>query len=58
VEVKRTGIERLIPHDPRWSRAFHDRVEAIGGELLINVCPDAVSYTAQFKINELEAPLG
>jgi hypothetical protein len=47
-----------MPQDPQWSRAFHDRVEAIGGELLINVCPDAVSYTAQFKINELEAPLG
>jgi signal transduction histidine kinase len=58
VEVKRTGLDRPMPHDPQWSRAFHDRVEAIGGELLINVCPDAVSYTAQFKINELEAPLG
>jgi hypothetical protein len=33
-------------------------VESIGGELLIKTYPNAVSYTAQFKIAELEAPLG
>src|SRR5262245_4812224 len=58
VEVKGSGFESAMPHDPRWSRAFHDRVEAIGGELLVKVRPDTVSYTAQFKIDELEAPLG
>jgi signal transduction histidine kinase len=57
VEVKRAGSGPL-PHDPLWLRAFHDRVEAIGGELLVKICPNAVSYTAQFKIDELEAPLG
>jgi hypothetical protein len=58
VEVKRTRDETPTAHDPQWLGAFHDRVEAIGGELLVKVCPDAVSYTAQFKIDELEAPLG
>src|SRR5262245_8481805 len=56
VEVRRAAPS--IPHDPAWLRTFHDRVEAIGGELLIKTFPNAVSYTAQFKIAELEAPLG
>src|SRR5262245_10176255 len=58
VEVKRTASEPPMTHDPQWLRTFHDRVEAIGGELLVKICPDAVSYTARFKIDELEAPLG
>jgi len=56
VEVRRAAPSS--PHDPAWLRTFHDRVEAIGGELLITTFPNAVSYTAQFKIAELEAPLG
>ena len=56
VEVRRAAPS-LSP-DPQWLRAFHDRVEAIGGELLIKTHANAVSYTAQFKIAELEAPLG
>jgi hypothetical protein len=56
VEVRRAAPS-LSP-DPQWLRTFHDRVEAIGGELLIKTHPNAVSYTAQFKIAELEAPLG
>ena len=56
VEVRRAAPS--IPHDPAWLRTFHDRVEAIGGELLIKTFPNAVSYTAQFKIAELEASLG
>jgi signal transduction histidine kinase len=56
VEVRRAAPS-LSP-DPQWLRTFHDRVESIGGELLIKTYPNAVSYTAQFKIAELEAPLG
>jgi hypothetical protein len=58
VEVKRIGSEPPMAHDPQWVKAFRDRVEAIGGELQIKTCPDAVTYTAQFKIAELEASLG
>jgi len=58
VEVQCTGIEPPMARDPQWLKTFHDRVEAIGGELLITTCPSAVSYTARFKIAELEAPLG
>jgi len=42
-----------------WLTTFHDRVEAIGGELLANVWRDAASYIRRnFTIAELEAPLG
>jgi hypothetical protein len=47
-----------MAHDAQWLKTFHDRVEAIGGDLLIKTCPNLVTYTAQFKIAELEAPLG
>jgi hypothetical protein len=56
VEVRRAAPS--LSSDPQWLRTFHDRIEAIGGELLIKTHSDAVSYTAQFKIAELEAPLG
>jgi len=58
VEVSCTGIEPTMAHDAQWLKTFHDRVEAIGGELLIKTNANAVTYTAQFKIAELEAPLG
>ena len=60
VEVRRTS-DTSQPRpcdDPPWLRAFQDRVESIGGQFLINARPNAVSYTAQFKIEELEARLG
>jgi hypothetical protein len=58
VDVSCAGTEAPMAHDPQWLKTFHDRVEAIGGELLIKTNPTAVTYTAQFKIAELEAPLG
>jgi signal transduction histidine kinase len=60
VEVRHTGDTPLPwPYDDQqWVRTFQDRVESIGGELLINARPNAVSYTAQFKIEELEVRLG
>jgi signal transduction histidine kinase len=48
----------ILAHDQQWLHTFRDSVEAIGGELLVKVCLDAISYSAQFKIAELEAPLG
>jgi signal transduction histidine kinase len=61
VEVRHTsfGNAPTLAHDrQQWLCTFRDRVEAIGGELLVKVYPDAISYSAQFKIAELEAPLG
>jgi signal transduction histidine kinase len=58
VEVSCAVAADEDPHDATWLRTVHDRIEAIGGELCIKTQPDAVSYTAQFKIDALEAPLG
>jgi len=60
VEVERTTAAGSLsaPCDQAWLRTFQDRVEAIGGELLIRARPNTISYTAQFKIDELEALLG
>ena len=44
-------------HTQQWLRTFKDRVESIGGELLIKALPTAISYTAKFKIHELEVAL-
>ena len=41
-------------HNQQWLQTFMDRVESIGGELLVKVMPTAVSYTAKFKIHELK----
>lgn len=60
VEVRHTG-DTPLPRpcdDQQWVRTFQDRIESIGGELLIKARSNAVSYTAQFKIEELEVRLG
>lgn len=58
VEVSCAAARLEDPQQAAWLRPVHDRIEAIGGELAIQTQPDAVSHTAQFKIDELEVPLG
>jgi signal transduction histidine kinase len=49
------GAEQVPPsHNQQWLRTCKDRVESIGGELLVKAMPGAVSYTAKFNIHELE----
>ena len=56
VEVRRAAPS-LSP-DPQWLRTFHDRVEVDRRRTSDQDPSNAVSYTAQFKIDELEARLG
>jgi hypothetical protein len=53
VEVKcAIATPQLQPSDPgQWLRTLQDRIDSIGGKVLVQALPNVISYTAQFKVS-------
>jgi signal transduction histidine kinase len=53
VEVKCTIAAQQLPpsQQGQWLRTLQDRIDSIGGKVLVQAWPNVISYTAQFKVS-------